>query len=171
MGENKRAWDSKLPLALWANRVTVKKAIGCAPFDLVYGIQARFPQNNLKEMYKFVKLFEDDIVDDMQIRMDDILQLEETKRNSSDQNVKMQLQMKHLYDKRATERKFNIGDLVLMWNVIMEDKGKHEKFDPIWLSPYSVLGLHGEDSYLLTNLAGDILEFPIHGQFLKRYFC
>ena len=43
LGENKRAWNSKLPLALWANKVTMKKAIGCAPFDLVYGIQARLP--------------------------------------------------------------------------------------------------------------------------------
>ena len=38
LGENKKSWDSKLPLALWADRVTMKKAIGCAPFDLVYGI-------------------------------------------------------------------------------------------------------------------------------------
>ena len=74
LGENKRAWDSKLPLALWADRVTVKKAIGCAPFDLVYGIQARLPQNNLKEMYKFIQVYEEDIVDDMQMRMDDIIQ-------------------------------------------------------------------------------------------------
>ena len=48
LGENKRAQDSKLLLALWADRVSIKKAIGCAPFDLVYGIQARLPQNNLK---------------------------------------------------------------------------------------------------------------------------
>ena len=114
LGENKRAWDSKLPLALWANRVTVKKAIGCAPFDLVYGIQAKLPQNNLKEMYKFVQLYEDDIVDDMQMRMDDIMQLEETRRDSFDRKAKMQLQMKNLYDKKATERKFKIGDMVLM---------------------------------------------------------
>ena len=112
--ENKRAWDSKLPLALWADRVTVKKAIGCAPFDLVYGIQARLPQNNLKEMYNFVQLYEGDIVDDMQMRMNDIMQLEEARRDSSNRNAKIQLQMKHLYDKRATEKKCNIGDLGLM---------------------------------------------------------
>ena len=75
LGENKKAWDSRLPLALWADRVTMKKAIGCTPFDLVYGIQARLPQNNLKEMYKFVQLYEDDIIDEMHLRMDDILQV------------------------------------------------------------------------------------------------
>ena len=50
LGKNKKAWDSKLPLVLWADMVTMKKAIGCAPFDLVYGVQARLPQNSLKEM-------------------------------------------------------------------------------------------------------------------------
>jgi transposase InsO family protein len=41
LDENKKAWDSKLPLAIWADRVTIKKEIGCAPFDLVYGIHAK----------------------------------------------------------------------------------------------------------------------------------
>ena len=120
-----------MPLALCADRVTVKKAIGCAPFDLVYGIQARLPQNNLKEMYKFIQLYESDIVDDMQLRMDDILQLEETRRESSILNAKLQSQVKHLYDKQAMERRFEIGDMILMWNARLEDKGMHGKFDPI----------------------------------------
>ena len=78
--------------------------------------------------------------------------------------------MKYLYEKRATERKFKIRDMVLMWNARIEDKGKHGKFDPIWLGPYNICDMHGEDSYFLSNLTGDILEFPVHGQFLKRYF-
>ena len=44
LDDNKKAWDSKLPLALWADRVTVKKAIGVAPFDIVYGIQQGYLQ-------------------------------------------------------------------------------------------------------------------------------
>ena len=47
--------------------------------------------------------------------------------------------MKHLYEKRAIERKFKIGDMVLMWNARMEDKGKHGKFDPMWLGTYKIL--------------------------------
>lgn len=38
LDDNKKAWDSKLQLAIWADRVTMKKAIGVAPFDLVYEI-------------------------------------------------------------------------------------------------------------------------------------
>ena len=38
LDDNKKAWDSKLQFSIWSNRVTVKKAIGVAHFDLVYGI-------------------------------------------------------------------------------------------------------------------------------------
>ena len=39
--------------------------------------------------------------------------------------------MKYLYDKKVVNRKFEPDDMVLMWNARLEDKGKHEKFDPI----------------------------------------
>ena len=38
LDDNKKAWDSKFQLAIWVDRVIVKKAIGIAPFDIVYGI-------------------------------------------------------------------------------------------------------------------------------------
>lgn len=33
LDDNKKAWDSKLYLAVWVDRVTVKKEIGVSPFD------------------------------------------------------------------------------------------------------------------------------------------
>ena len=78
--------------------------------------------------------------------------------------------MKYLYDRRTTDRKFEIGDMILTWNARLEDKGKHGKFDPIWLGPYNICDKNGEDSYFLKDLIGGILELPVHGQFLKRYF-
>ena len=78
--------------------------------------------------------------------------------------------MKQLYDKRATKRKCEIGDMVLMWNAKIKDKVKHGKFDPIWLGPYNIYDKNGEDSYFLSDLTRGILELPVHGQFLKRYY-
>ena len=40
---SKRSWDSMLKYALWADRITVKQAIGTSPFQLVYGIEVFFP--------------------------------------------------------------------------------------------------------------------------------
>ena len=158
-----------MPLALWVDRVIVKKAIGYAPFDLIYGIQERLPQNNLSEMYKFIQAYEEDIIDEIQIRMDDILQLDETRRDTSIRNSKFKIQVKHLYDKKTVVRKFKLEDLVLLWNARQEDKGKHGNFEPIWLGPYLIHENWGEDSYFIREISRDIMVLPVHGQFLKRY--
>ena len=67
-------------------------------------------------------------------------------------------------------KRFEAGDLVLLWNARLEDKGKHGKFDPIWMGPYLIESTLGEDSYIIKDLSQNILELPVHGQFLKRYF-
>ena len=63
--------------------------------------------------------------------MDELVGLIEIRREASLKNQKLQLQVKTLYDKRMVSKKFEDGDLVLMWNARIEDKGKHGKFDPI----------------------------------------
>jgi hypothetical protein len=57
-----------------------------------------------------------------------------------------------------------------MWNARLEDKGKHGKFDAIWLGPFLINDKWGEDSYFLQDMTGSILELPVHGWFLKLYF-
>ena len=43
VGDNKRSWDSKIKYALWADRITKKKATGKSPFELVYGLDVTLP--------------------------------------------------------------------------------------------------------------------------------
>ena len=43
VGNNKRAWDSKIKYALWADRITKKNSTGKSPFELVYGLIATLP--------------------------------------------------------------------------------------------------------------------------------
>lgn len=71
--KNKKAWDLKLKLALWDDRVTVKKATRHSPFGLVYGLDARMPQNNLLKMYNFVQEYDENICDTMQHSIDNII--------------------------------------------------------------------------------------------------
>ena len=41
--QHPRSWHAKLPLALWADRITPKESIKNSPFFLVYGQEAIFP--------------------------------------------------------------------------------------------------------------------------------
>ena len=40
--DNKRAWHTKLKFALWADRISTKRALGTSPFQLVYGLDVLF---------------------------------------------------------------------------------------------------------------------------------
>lgn len=67
--ENKRSWDQKLRLALWDDKVTVKKAIGTSPFELVYGVKSRLLVNNLLPVYKYLEIEELEMSKPMEERM------------------------------------------------------------------------------------------------------
>ena len=43
--ENKNNWHKKLVNALWDDRLTTKRSIGTSPYELVYGMEARFPSS------------------------------------------------------------------------------------------------------------------------------
>ena len=122
-------------------------------------------------LYNFIQIYDDEITDSMHQRIDELAGLVETRKEASARNMKLQLQSKHLYDRKTMIRKFHPEDLVLMWNARLQEKGKHGKFDPIWLGPYLIDSLWGDDSYFVKDLSGSFLGLPVHGQFLKRYFC
>lgn len=63
--------------------------------------------------------------------MDELVGLIETRKEASAKNVKLQFQANLLYDRKVVARKFELEDLVLMWNSRIEEKGKHGKFYPI----------------------------------------
>ena len=75
-----------------------------------------------------------------------------------------------MFDKRAKVDCFNLGDLVLKWDAMHEDKGKHGKFDELWKGPYSICSFSGRNAYFLEDLEGKrIGTGPVNGRFLKHY--
>jgi hypothetical protein len=52
---NKKAWDSKLKFALWADRVTTKRSLGFSPFYLVYGVEVIFSTQLVLPVEKFLQ--------------------------------------------------------------------------------------------------------------------
>ena len=55
VGENKRSRDNKLKYALWADRTTIKRMTGKAPFELVYGQDYRLPINMQIPIYELLQ--------------------------------------------------------------------------------------------------------------------
>jgi hypothetical protein len=64
--------------------------------------------------------------------------------------------VKRWFDKhKAKEKNFEVGDLVLKWDKVNEPKGKHSKFQSLWLGPFQVAEKIGVGTYCLQNLRGE----------------
>ena len=76
--------------------------------------------------------------------------------------------IKKWFDKhKAGNKKFEVGDLVLKWDKIKESKGKHSKFQNMWLEPFQVAEKIRVGTYHFQNLRGDLDTLPVNDQALK----
>ena len=63
-----------------------------------------------------------------------------------------------------------MGDLVLKWDKAHEEKGKHTKFQKLWLGPFQIVEVIGPSTFVLQDLTGRRDSLPVNGQILKMYF-
>ena len=78
--------------------------------------------------------------------------------------------MKSIFDRKENEILFQTGDLVLRWDTRREEKGKHGNFDPLWYGPYRIIEARSNNTFMLENGDGEIVELPVNGKYLKHYF-
>ena len=130
VGNNKKSWDSKIRYALWADRITKKNSTGKSPFDLVYGITAELPASIQFSIFRMLLDYSPE-EDEMEQRVNQIIELVENRRTSLDQLLRHQESVKGTFNKSAKPRSFQIGDTVLLWDKRSEKPGKHGKFDSL----------------------------------------
>ena len=82
-----------------------------------------------------------------------------------------QEKVKRIFDRKTKLEDFHVGDMVLKWDVVREDKGKHGKFDNLWKVPYKIAAFAGKNAYILEEAEdGRVLGASINGRLLKHYF-
>ena len=79
--------------------------------------------------------------------------------------------MKHWFDKhKAGNKEFEVGDLVLKLDHLHDEKGKHTKFQQLWVGPFQIAAKLGPSTYKLQDLQGHEESIPVNFLFLKQYF-
>ena len=107
----------------------------------------------------------------MQKRINTLLHLEEERHATQKHFKKHQQIVKSWFDKIFVGKKyFEIRDLVLKWDKLNETKGKHSKFQKLWLGPFQIDQKLGSSTFKLRNLEGIIKPLPVNGQVLKPFF-
>ena len=76
-----------------------------------------------------------------------------------------------MFDKREKVDNFQVGDWVLKWDAVRQDKGKHKKFDSLWIGPFVIDQVYKNNTFKMQNLEGEeVLDGLVNGWFLKLYF-
>lgn len=77
--------------------------------------------------------------------------------------------MKFLFDRRVKEKDFNLGDLVLRWDIKRGDKRKHGKFNNLWFGPFKIAATKGNNIFILQSLHGELLTKLVNGHYPKHF--
>jgi hypothetical protein len=168
--DNKRAWDSKLKFSLWVDRVTMKKSLGTSPFQLVYGAKENFPTHLALPVANFFQDYEGEPYH-MIRRIHQIMEVQQIKEQVRDATHSHQQKVKQDFDRKVRKKEFQIGDLVLKWDAPRQNKGKHNKFDALWIDSFKISEVLSNNTYRLQDLEGEeVFNNPVNGHFLKKCF-
>ena len=77
-----------------------------------------------------------------------------------------QKEIKSIFDKKEKVENFQVGDWVLKWDVVRQDKGKHCKFGSFWIGPFVIAQVQQNNTFKLE----EVFDGPVNGKFLKLYF-
>jgi hypothetical protein len=79
--------------------------------------------------------------------------------------------IKQAFDRKIRKEDFQLGDLVLKWDAPKQDRGKHGKFEALWIGPFKVSEVFSNNTYKFYNLEDtEVFGGPVNGHFLKRFF-
>eukprot|EP00253_Pinus_taeda_P030951 PITA_30951 len=169
--QNQKNWHKTLVNALWADRITKKASIGTSPFNLVYGKEVVLPTHLMIPSLALVQYINEVSTSSLQLRQMEIIKLEEQREQAKKTHAHHQAQIKSSFDSSIMTRKnFQMGDLVLKWYKAHEEKGKHTKFQKMWLGPFQIVEVICPSMFVLQDLAGRKDSLPVNGQILKIYF-
>jgi hypothetical protein len=160
-------WDDCLKWALFAYREIPVESLGYSPFELLYGRQPRGPLSLLKTVWSKrltdLSSAKPNVVEyllDLREKMKQITEL------AAEGSKRAKTKSKSWYDKRARERTFSPGDLVLA--LLPTSK------DPLgvkYLGPYRVIEKVGPVDYIVETPGRRKATALLHINMLKRYIA
>jgi hypothetical protein len=125
---------------------------GFTPFQLVYGQESILPTKlELSSLILILQIKKLDSSDVSQ-RINALLDLEEKMMFALDNIKSRQQTVNKYFDKSVKTVKFKVDEKVLMWDSAHTDRGRHSKFQKLWLGPFKIAFVLGTNSYILKYL-------------------
>eukprot|EP00253_Pinus_taeda_P029852 PITA_29852 len=146
-----------------SSMVTTKKSIGNSPFKLVYGTEVVFPIQLTLPVAKFLQE-EQNEEEDMAKRISDLVKVHQIRDHLVEKSTTHQKRIKEAFNRKEKINSFQVGDLVLKWDALKENKGSHGKFDSLWTRPFVITQIQGNNTFMLQSVEGETVFYgPING--------
>ena len=101
----------------------------------------------------------------------DLVELQKVREQVIEKLESHQQKINIIFDKRVKVDNFQVGDWVLKCDAVRQDKGKHGKFDSLWIGLFVIAQVQKNNTFKLQNLEGEeVFDGPVNGRFLKLYF-
>jgi hypothetical protein len=62
-----------------------------------------------------------------------------------------------------------VDEKVLLWDSAHAERGRHSKFQKLWLGPFKIASVLGTNSYLLKDMDERLFSYSTNGSHLKHY--
>nr|GEW62297.1 reverse transcriptase domain-containing protein [Tanacetum cinerariifolium] len=166
MCENRASWSDKLDDALWAFCTAFKTPIGCTPYKLVYGKACHLPIELEHKAYWALKHYNFDLKTAGDHQKVQLNELNELRDQAYENSLIYKEKTKKIHDSKITNRVFNVGDQVLLFNSCLKIFSR--KLKTRWTGPFIVAHVFPYGTIELSQADGP--NFKVNGHRLKHYF-
>ncbi len=156
-------WSDFIPFALFAYRNSIQSSLKDTPFFLLFGKDCRSFSPNLTAPSKY-------IIDIDAYKYQMQLNLHRAREQAKQELITAQSKQKLNYDKRVKLKQFEIGDLVLLFNPVLEE-GISPKFHQYWKGIFRIILIKLPYDAIIRKL-GDPEEKTqlVHFDRLKHFY-
>jgi hypothetical protein len=102
-------------------------------------------------------------------RINALLALEEQNMFSLDNIKRRQQNIKKYFNKSAKSIRFKVNEKVFLWDSSHVDRGRHSKFQKLWLGPFKISFVLGTNYYIIKDLEERLFSYSTYGSHLKHY--
>jgi hypothetical protein len=88
-------------------------------------------------------------------RIHQLVEVQQAREQAMIRIQEHQQRIKQVFDKKANKEEFQIGNLVLNWDTPKQDKGKHDKFEALWIRPFRISEVFSNNTYRLQDLESE----------------
>ena len=166
-GDKPETWPSHVPLAFFADKVTVSRVTGCSPFFMLHGVQPVLPFD-LTEATFMIEGYRTGISSSelLALRIRQLQKRPEDLERAAQSLIKARFRSKAQFERRFARRMkratLKVGDLILIRNTRIEQE-MNRKHKPRYLGPFMLREQRASGTWAISELDGTPIRTSVAG--------